>query len=257
MASERIGILHPGAMGISLAASAQNSGRQVAWASEGRSPATRDRASKLGLRDAGSLAVLCAECSVLVSVCPPHAAEAVARDVVACGFTGLYVDANAIAPRRAIQIGQAMAEAGITFVDGGIIGGPAWDPNRTWLYLAGPQADAMYFRSFSAGGMCVREHLPAAGRHPPRRPGRHPRVLRAVLPGVTPGQFRGRRAVCRCRPGRGALALCLGRWAGAGGPCPRRRYLSGPRRQSGREMFLCQGVTFRCPNTRSQSLWKL
>jgi 3-hydroxyisobutyrate dehydrogenase-like beta-hydroxyacid dehydrogenase len=155
MASDRIGILHPGAMGISLVASAQNSGQQVAWASEGRSPATRDRASKFGLRDAGSLAALCAECSVLVSVCPPHAAEDVARDVVACGFTGLYVDANAIAPQRAIQIGQSMAEAGITFIDGGIIGGPAWEPSRTWLYLAGPQADAIA-ACFAAGPLETR-----------------------------------------------------------------------------------------------------
>jgi 3-hydroxyisobutyrate dehydrogenase-like beta-hydroxyacid dehydrogenase len=30
--------------------------------------------------------------------------------------------------------------AGATYVDGGIIGGPAWEPGRTWLYLSGPDA---------------------------------------------------------------------------------------------------------------------
>jgi len=29
----------------------------------------------------------------------------------------------------------------IRFVDGGIIGGPAWRPNETWLYLSGQYAD--------------------------------------------------------------------------------------------------------------------
>ena len=37
MKPERIGILHPGAMGISLAATALNGGHDVYWASEGRS----------------------------------------------------------------------------------------------------------------------------------------------------------------------------------------------------------------------------
>ena len=34
-----------------------------------------------------------------------------------------------------------MSESGVTFVDGGVIGGPAWEkPNRTWLYLSGKGA---------------------------------------------------------------------------------------------------------------------
>src|SRR5262245_2954284 len=125
MKSQRIGFLHPGEMGVSIAASAQNSGNEVYWASEGRSPATRIRAEKLGLRDAGTLANLCATCAIVVSVCPPHAAESVAEQVIASGFRGHYLDANAISPQRVTKIGQAMAEAGAVFVDGGIIGGPA------------------------------------------------------------------------------------------------------------------------------------
>ena len=74
MKTQHIGILHPGAMGISIAASAQNSGHQVYWASEGRGSATQERAAKFGLRDVRTLAALCAECPILISVCPPHAA---------------------------------------------------------------------------------------------------------------------------------------------------------------------------------------
>ena len=150
MTSQRIGFLHPGDMGISIAASAQNAGNEVYWASEGRSPATQARAAKYGLRDVNTLAKLCAECAIIVSVCPPHAAEEVAQQVLSTGFGGMYLDANAIAPQRAERIGAGMATAGVSFVDGGIIGGPAWTPGSTWLYLAGPQADQIA-ACFSAG----------------------------------------------------------------------------------------------------------
>ncbi len=147
---QRIGILHPGEMGISIAASAQNSGCEVYWASEGRRQQTCERAAKFGLRDSRTLASLCAECPIVISVCPPHAAESLANDVLAAGFTGVYVDANAIAPQRTIKIGQTMSAAGVSFVDGGIIGFPAWKPGTTCLYLSGERAAAVA-HCFSAG----------------------------------------------------------------------------------------------------------
>src|SRR5438876_12410096 len=93
--SRSIGILHPGEMGVSIAASAQNSGCEVYWVSEGRREPTRERAARFGLRDARTLAELCHRCAMIISVCPPHAAESQANDVVAAGFTGSYVDSNA------------------------------------------------------------------------------------------------------------------------------------------------------------------
>ena len=84
---------------------------------------------------------------MIISVCPPHAAEDVAEKVLAHSFQGLYLDVNAIAPQRAVRIGQAMAAAGVDFVDGGIIGMPAWEREKTWLYLSGAKAPeaAAYF----------------------------------------------------------------------------------------------------------------
>jgi 3-hydroxyisobutyrate dehydrogenase-like beta-hydroxyacid dehydrogenase len=140
MDKHNVGILHPGEMGLSVAATIQNSGHTVYWLADGRSPKSRQRAEKLNLIDAGSLAHLCETCSLIVSVCPPHAAENVASSVIAAGFTGLYLDANAISPQRTKQIDQAVTAAGGTFVDGGIIGGPAWTPGKTWLYLSGEAA---------------------------------------------------------------------------------------------------------------------
>lgn len=140
MAKLKVGFLHPGQMGISLAASAKNTGHTAYWVSEGRGQRTQERAAEFGLLDAHTLEELCGTCSVIVSVCPPHAAEEVANQVVATHFGGLYLDANAIAPQRAKRIGQAMAESGASFVDGGIIGGPAWEPGTTWFYLSGEEA---------------------------------------------------------------------------------------------------------------------
>ena len=140
MKPQGIGILHPGEMGISVAVSAQNSGHQVYWASEGRSALTRERARKFELLDLRTVADLSVECSVLLSVCPPHAAESVANEVIGTGFQGLYLEANAISPQRIGKIGRAMTEAGVGFVDGGIVGLPAWKPKETWLYLSGSRA---------------------------------------------------------------------------------------------------------------------
>jgi 3-hydroxyisobutyrate dehydrogenase-like beta-hydroxyacid dehydrogenase len=128
-------------MGISVAVSALQSGCTVYWVSEGRSADSRERAAAHNLQDAGTLAHLCQLCDVILSVCPPHAAEAVAEAVIAQGFTGLFVDGNAIAPQRAERIASILSEGGAAFVDGGIIGGPAWEPGRTWLYLSGERAD--------------------------------------------------------------------------------------------------------------------
>ncbi len=145
-----IGILHPGAMGISIAASALHSGQRVCYASEGRSEATRSRAAEHNLRDLGTLRAVCRECSIIMSVCPPHAAEEVAEQVIAAGIPGPLSGRQRHRTREAQQIGQMLSQAGISFVDGGIIGGPAWTSGETWLYLSGEEAKRIA-ACFSAG----------------------------------------------------------------------------------------------------------
>lgn len=137
----KVGVLHPGEMGVSIAASAMNNGHQAHWISAGRSDKTRARAEKYELTEISSLVRFCQTCEVIISVCPPHAAEEVANSVMKTGFKGLYLDANAISPQRAIKLGEMMKTHGIRFVDGGIIGGPAWTPKETWLYLSSEHAD--------------------------------------------------------------------------------------------------------------------
>jgi len=141
MDKKNIGFLHPGDMGISLASTSQNTGHTAYWVSQNRSPETTERAAKYSLAEVQTLDELCDTCSVIICVCPPHAAAEVADQILACSFKGVYADVNAIAPQRTRCIGQSMTDAGVEFVDGGIIGGPAWSPQATWLYLSGRASD--------------------------------------------------------------------------------------------------------------------
>jgi 3-hydroxyisobutyrate dehydrogenase-like beta-hydroxyacid dehydrogenase len=133
-----IGILHPGEMGAAVAAALRSGGHDVAWASSGRSAATAARAGEAGLRDVGSVEVMAAACDIVVSVCPPHAAVSLARDLR--GFAGIYVDANAVSPATARAIGEVVTSGAAAFVDGGIIGPPPREPGTTRLHLSGPAA---------------------------------------------------------------------------------------------------------------------
>ena len=136
----KIGFLHPGSMGVSVARSILNGGHDVFWASEGRSPATGERARQHGLTDAGTLDNLCQQSEIIFSICPPESASNVASAVRTVGFGGTFVDCNAISPQRMQAIADELEPAGISVVDGGIIGHPAWQPGTTWLYLSGSAA---------------------------------------------------------------------------------------------------------------------
>jgi 3-hydroxyisobutyrate dehydrogenase-like beta-hydroxyacid dehydrogenase len=129
-----VGVLHPGEMGAAVAGALSARGETVLWTSAGRSAATAERAEAAGLEDVGDAAEVCRRCEILLSVCPPHAALDIAR--AASGFTGTYVDANAIAPDTA----RAVAALQPRLVDGGIVGPPPAGPGTTRLYLSGGEA---------------------------------------------------------------------------------------------------------------------
>jgi 3-hydroxyisobutyrate dehydrogenase-like beta-hydroxyacid dehydrogenase len=138
--SLKVGVLHPGAMGVAIAQSVIDSGRHVCWASAGRRSQTRERADRGGLTDVGTIDRLAAECAVILSVCPPEFASDVAAAVAATGFTGVFADLNAIAPQRKIAMATAMRDRGIRFADGGIIGLPTRTPGETTVFLSGEAA---------------------------------------------------------------------------------------------------------------------
>jgi 3-hydroxyisobutyrate dehydrogenase-like beta-hydroxyacid dehydrogenase len=130
-------------MGGAVAATVRNSGHEVFWVAQGRSHRTRARAESAGLTDAGGLAQLCETCPVILSVCPPEFASGLADQVLASGFRGTYLDANAISPAHKQEIALRMQAGGVRFVDGGIIGLPPKAKGQTWLYLSGENADSI------------------------------------------------------------------------------------------------------------------
>jgi len=139
-------------MGAAIGDALRERGHDVLWASEGRSDESRARAA--ALRDVGTLAALVDEAELILSVCPPHAALEVARATQ--GFAGTYVDANAISPMHAAEIGALHPR----FVDGGIIGPPPRAAGETRLYLSG--ADASEVGAVFAGSIVDARVVPDA-----------------------------------------------------------------------------------------------
>jgi len=130
-----VGVLHPGAMG-GFIASTISGDHEGAWVSAGRSAESRGRANALTEFD--SLAELAAVAEAIVSICPPGHARYVASEVASTGFTGLYLDANAISPTTMAAIAELLPRARV--VDGAVIGGPSSDSAS--VYVAGADAAA-------------------------------------------------------------------------------------------------------------------
>ncbi|MEV7129702.1 DUF1932 domain-containing protein [Streptomyces sp. NPDC093260] len=132
-----VGILHPGSMGAAVAACAATNATEVLWCETGRSTASTERAARFGLAPVASLAELLDRSDIVISLCPPAAAEDLARDVAGHHFAGLYVEANAISPERTKRI-AALLECNATVVDGGVVGSPPVGGKTPTLYLSGP-----------------------------------------------------------------------------------------------------------------------
>jgi 3-hydroxyisobutyrate dehydrogenase-like beta-hydroxyacid dehydrogenase len=163
MREATVGLLHPGEMGAAVGRCLAAAGHRVLWVSEGRSPASAARATTAGLTasDSGLVGVI-REAEVIISVCPPHAALEVAREVAGfglarrpAGFGGVYVDANAVSPATAREIARIVQDGGASYVDGGIIGTPPVAPGFIRLYLSGTRTGEVQ-QLFAGGEVDVR-----------------------------------------------------------------------------------------------------
>ena len=122
-------------MGAEVGRALVDVGHFVGWLPTGRGPGTRRRASDAALVDLTDVR----ECEIVLSVCPPGAAISTARTIE--GFTGLYVDANAISPSTAGEVEAVVRNWGADYVDGGIVGPPPHRRESTRLYLSGGRAE--------------------------------------------------------------------------------------------------------------------
>lgn len=133
----RMAVLHPGQMGAAVAAQLSGQDIPVLWCPQGRSAATVERATAAGLTAVDDLGELLDRATVVLSICPPAAAEDIAYTVAEHGYRGVYVDANAINPQRAQRIAALLTNSGATMLDGAIIGPPPRTGASARLYLSG------------------------------------------------------------------------------------------------------------------------
>lgn len=157
-----LGILHPGSMGAAVAAQARRSGAEVLWCPAGRSTSSKERAERYGLTPVHALSEMVERADIILSLCPPAAAEAVARSVAAFSYAGIYVDGNAVSPATMSSIGAIAQRSGATAVDGSVIGSPPSDSKSPRFYLSGP-ADALHPVAQLFEGSTVQARLLAGG----------------------------------------------------------------------------------------------
>jgi 3-hydroxyisobutyrate dehydrogenase-like beta-hydroxyacid dehydrogenase len=138
-----VALLHPGEMGAAVGACLVSRGIRVVWASQNRSAASRKRACEAGLEDCQTLDRALTESDTVLAICVPSGALNLAREVASRNFGGTYIDANAISPDHAREIGRLVEQSGAAFVDGGILGLPPTPTRTVRLYLSGPQAAAI------------------------------------------------------------------------------------------------------------------
>ncbi|NEB32812.1 NAD(P)-dependent oxidoreductase [Streptomyces sp. SID14446] len=146
-----VGILHPGSMGAAVAACAATNAADVLWCKAGRSLASAERAARFGLTPVATLPELLDRSDVVISLCPPAAAEELAAEVASHGFGGSYVDANAINPDRMLRIAALLTPSAEAVVDGGVVGSPPTGGKSPTLYLSGPSDATARIEALFAG----------------------------------------------------------------------------------------------------------
>jgi 3-hydroxyisobutyrate dehydrogenase-like beta-hydroxyacid dehydrogenase len=146
MSFRRIGILSIGEMGFHWAKLLKSQGVQVLTYDKDRGSTSRQRAQNAGVTSVPSMEDLVKEAEIIVSIVIPSAAKSVAEKVAeAVGKSErqglLFVDANAISPMTAEDIAGILAPAGVSFVDGCIIGSASRMGKGTIVYASGPDAE--------------------------------------------------------------------------------------------------------------------
>jgi 3-hydroxyisobutyrate dehydrogenase-like beta-hydroxyacid dehydrogenase len=145
MSFRRIGIMSIGEMGFHWAKLLGSHGVEVLTYDKDRGETSRKRAENAGVKSLPSMESLVNDAEIIVSIVIPSAAKRVAEKVAeAVGKSGrkdlLLLDANAISPMTADDIAGVLAPAGVSFVDGCIIGSASRMGKGTIVYVSGAEA---------------------------------------------------------------------------------------------------------------------
>jgi 3-hydroxyisobutyrate dehydrogenase-like beta-hydroxyacid dehydrogenase len=143
---QTVGILYPGDMGHNVGRVLLEDGFSVVTTMVGRSERTRRLCASATITALESLATVVEHADVILSIIPPTAAITVAESFVKAvrqtGHRPLFVDANAISPMTAEEVGKIVSACDVPYVDACIVG-PARDVRgRCTFYVSGPHTAA-------------------------------------------------------------------------------------------------------------------
>lgn len=154
-----IAILYPGDMGHNVGRVLLEDGLTVVTTLEGRSERTRRLTTDAGITVLPSMAAVVERAAVVLSIIPPTAAKTVATDFVTAvqkiNRRPLFVDANAISPMTAQEVGEIIATSEAPYLDACIIGPASNVRGRCTFYVSGPST-ATFVSQF---GKSLRTHI--------------------------------------------------------------------------------------------------
>ena len=142
MKIETVAVIAPGEMGHAVGQRLIEGGLSVVTCLEGRSERSRSLAEKAGIPDLGRDRAMLEAADIVLSILPPSSAVDFARRMAETArdmdAPPPLADLNAISPGTAREAERIVAEAGMGFVDGGIVGGPPFPGRRSpRIYVSG------------------------------------------------------------------------------------------------------------------------
>jgi hypothetical protein len=137
-----------GEMGFHWAKLLKAHGVEVLTYDKDRGEVSRRRGENAGVTSVASMTDLVSQTELIVSIVVPSAAIDVAKKVAAAVKAArrkdlTFLDANAISPMTAEEIGKNLEPAGVNFIDGCIIGSAARMGKGTIVYVSGREANRM------------------------------------------------------------------------------------------------------------------
>lgn len=138
-----VAVIAPGMMGSGVGHVLAHAGLEVRTSLTGRSQDTVARAKAAGMVHASDEQIAASD--IILSILPPGDAVALAERLAPAlrraAKKPIYVDCNAVSPGTVLRVARVIEEAGTTFVDSSIIGGPPSPGSKgTKIYLSGAAA---------------------------------------------------------------------------------------------------------------------
>ncbi len=178
---KKILILSPGEMGAAVGDVLNQNGFEIFGILNGRSEATRLRATSVGFRDVETLKKGLEHADIVFSILPPSEAKSIATKVAEL-MAGIlekpfYVDCNAVSPESAKEVAAILKLGGAETIDCGIVGNPPGGSQKpTRLFVSGPNAPVM--DAFDGMGIEIKQCGPVIGQAS---------AVKMVYAGVTKG----------------------------------------------------------------------